>query len=181
MGGCRRPNSIEGRQATSAHSGACRSEGFVLGEDVPDGLGELAGDVDAGDLRATLPTETLLVPLVAFPVAGVTSRVGGGLDERPAQVLGTVLRERPTDIAVARLVDPRAEPGVAGQLLGAREAADVADLRGDGVGQDVTDARAPSASRGMDGWSAPSAAEVLGTGIDPLVQVIDHGQARGQR
>ncbi len=119
MGGCRRPDSIRGSSSDQTHSGACRSVGFVLGEDVPDGLGELAGDVDPGHLRTTLATETLLVPLVALPVAGVASRVGGGLDECPAQVLRSVLRERPADVAVARLVDPGAEPGVSGQLLGA--------------------------------------------------------------
>ena len=95
MGGCRRPNSIRGSSSDQTHSGACRSEGFVLGEDVPDGFGELAGDVDPGDLRTTLATEATLGPLVALPVVGVAGGVGGGLDERPAQVLGAVLGERP--------------------------------------------------------------------------------------
>ncbi len=42
MGGCRRPNSIRGSSSDQADSGACRSEGFILHEDVPDGFGESA-------------------------------------------------------------------------------------------------------------------------------------------
>lgn len=117
-----------GSSSDQKHSGACRGEGFVLGEDVPDGFGELAGDVDPGDLRAALPAEALLGPLVTLPIVGVAGSVGGGLDERPAQVLGAVLGQRPTDVAVSRLTDQWAQPGVPGQLLGAREPSDVADL-----------------------------------------------------
>ena len=60
MGGCRRSNSIAGSSSDETRSGTCRSEGYVLGEDVPVGLGELAGDVDPGDLRTTLPSERFL-------------------------------------------------------------------------------------------------------------------------
>ena len=141
MGGCRRPNSIRGSSSDQTHSGACRSEGFVLREDVPDGLGELAGDVDAGDLRTSLPTKATLVALVALPIAGVPCGMGRRFDERPAEVLRPVLGERSSDITVARLIDPRAEPGVAGQLLGTRETVDVSDPRSDGVGEDVPDPR----------------------------------------
>jgi hypothetical protein len=38
-------------------SGACRSEGLVAGEHVPDRLGELSGAVDLGDLGETLAAE----------------------------------------------------------------------------------------------------------------------------
>ena len=100
MGGCRRPNSISGSSSDQTHSGACRSEEFVLGEHGPDGLGELAGDVDTGDLRTALATETLLVALLALPIAGVPGRVLGGLDERPAEVLRPVLGEQSSDITV---------------------------------------------------------------------------------
>jgi hypothetical protein len=106
---------------------------------VPDRFGELAGEVDPGDLGAALPAEAPLHPLVAAPIAGVASRVGGGFDQRPAQVLRPVLRQWPTDIAVARLSNQRAQSGIPGELLGAGEPADVADLRGDRVGEDRTD------------------------------------------
>src|SRR3990172_10962680 len=87
----RRPNSMQGSSSDQRDSGACRGEGFVLGEDVPDGFGELAGDVDPGDLRAALPAQALLGPLVPIPIVGVAGSVGRRLDERPAQVLGAVL------------------------------------------------------------------------------------------
>ena len=93
----------KGSSSDQQHSGACRCEGFVLGEHVPDGLGELAGDVDAGDLRTPLATETFLVAFVALLVVAVASRMGGGLDECPAQVLRSVLREGTTDVAVISL------------------------------------------------------------------------------
>src|SRR4051795_11832902 len=51
--------------------GACRSEGLVRGEHPPDGLGELAGDVDAGHLRAALLAQAGLGALVAGGVDGV--------------------------------------------------------------------------------------------------------------
>jgi hypothetical protein len=76
----RRSNSIGGSSGDQKRSGACRGEGFVLGEDVPDGFGELAGEVDPGDLRAALPAEASLHPLVSFAVAGVAGRVGGRFD-----------------------------------------------------------------------------------------------------
>src|ERR1035437_6612673 len=49
-----------GSSGDQTHGGACRMERFVLGEDVPDSLGELAGKIDAGDLRAALAPEALL-------------------------------------------------------------------------------------------------------------------------
>src|SRR5665811_275656 len=73
---------------------ACRMEGFVLGEDVPDGLGQLAGKIDAGDLGAALAPEALLRALVSLQVARISGGVGGGFNECPAQVLGAVLRQR---------------------------------------------------------------------------------------
>ena len=69
-------------------------EGFVLREDVPDGLGQLTGEVDPGDLGAALAPEALLGPLVSLQVARISCSVGGGFDEGPAQVLGAVLRQR---------------------------------------------------------------------------------------
>ena len=87
---------------------------------MPDGGGELASDLDAGDLAAALAAETLLGLLVLVPIGGVQGRVGGGIDERPAQVLRTVLGERAPVVPAARLADDRAESGVPGELLGGR-------------------------------------------------------------
>ena len=105
-------------------SGASRSgsEGLVVGEHVPDRLAELSGDVDLGDLGAALFAEPALVALVALAIDGVLEGVHGRLEQRPAQVLRSVLCERPAAVPVAGLVDARAEPGVAAKLLGRGEA-----------------------------------------------------------
>jgi hypothetical protein len=57
---------------------------------VPDGLGEPAGDVDAGDRRPALAAQPGLGVLVAGGVDGVAGGVRGRLDQRPAQVLRAV-------------------------------------------------------------------------------------------
>ncbi|HEY5275681.1 MAG TPA: hypothetical protein VIK38_03945, partial [Coriobacteriia bacterium] len=54
-----------------------RMEGFVLREDVPDRLGQLASEVDPGDLGAALAPEALLRALVSLQVARVSCSVGG--------------------------------------------------------------------------------------------------------
>jgi hypothetical protein len=46
--------SPKGRSGRQTKSGASWSEGLVAGEHVPDRVGESAGDVDLGDLRAAL-------------------------------------------------------------------------------------------------------------------------------
>ena len=51
---------------------------------MPDGFGELASDVDARDLRASLAAEPVLGPLVAIPLGSIgvstvsTARSGAG-------------------------------------------------------------------------------------------------------
>jgi hypothetical protein len=67
-----------------------RSEWFSLGEHVPDGLGEGAGEFDAGDLGATLAAEAGLGSLVVVAVTLVVGSVNRGFDQRPAQILGAV-------------------------------------------------------------------------------------------
>src|SRR5439155_4618366 len=123
----RRSNSIRGSSGDQVDRGTCRGEWFVLGEDVPDRLGELAGEIDPGDLGAALTPEALLRALVALPIVGVAGGMGRRFDQRPAQVLRAVLGQRAADVAIARLADERAEPGISGELLGAGETADVTD------------------------------------------------------
>ena len=86
-----------------------------------------------GDLGAALLADPRFGVLVAVAVGGVGAGVGGGLDERPAQVAGALLAERAAEVAFARLVDTGAETAVAGELARGGEAADVADLGGDRV------------------------------------------------
>jgi hypothetical protein len=73
-------------------------EGFVLREEVPDGLGQLASEVDPGDLGAALAPEALLGPLVSLQVARISCSVGRGFDQRPAQVLRAVLGQWATSV-----------------------------------------------------------------------------------
>ena len=93
-------------------------EGFVLREDVPDGLGQLAGEVDPGDLGAALAPEALLRALVSLHVANIASGVGGGFDECPAQVLRAVLRERAAPVLRSRLADSGHRPVYQASFLG---------------------------------------------------------------
>src|SRR5712692_3818250 len=71
-------------------SGACRSKGLVAGKHLPDCVGEAAGEVDAGDFRSALFAEPLLGSVVAGFVERVAAGVVGRLDQRPAQVAGSL-------------------------------------------------------------------------------------------
>src|ERR687897_1612139 len=103
----------KGRSGRQTKSGASWSEGLVAGEHVPDRVGEAAGDVDLGDLGAALLSEPPLVPLVALGVGGVLERVHRRLQQRPAQVGGSVLGQRAAAILLSGLIHPRAKTGVA--------------------------------------------------------------------
>jgi hypothetical protein len=61
------------------------------GERVPDRLGQLTGDLDAGNLGTMLTSEALLDSLVVGGEDGMVGGMNGGLDQRPAQVLGSVI------------------------------------------------------------------------------------------
>src|SRR5215207_8800365 len=123
--------SPKGRSGRQTKSGASGSELLVARKHVPDRVCEPAGDVDLGDLGAALFAEPALVALVALHVGGVLERVHGRLEQRPAQVGRSVLGQGAAAVLVTRLVDARAEAGVAGQLLGRSEALDLAALGGD--------------------------------------------------
>src|SRR6266508_5065098 len=107
-----------GPSSGQSRRGTCRSERLVAGEHVPDRLGEPAGDIDLGDLGAAVAAEPGLDVLVAGAVGGMPAGVGGGLQQRPAQVLGALFGQRPAPVALPGLVHPRAQAGVAGQLGG---------------------------------------------------------------
>src|SRR5215211_868342 len=82
-----------------------RSEGLVAGEHVPDRLGELAREVDLGDLGAALAAEALLHRLVALGVDGVAAGVQRGLEQRPAQVARALFGDRTAPVDGAGLID----------------------------------------------------------------------------
>src|SRR2546425_226150 len=151
--------SPKGQSGCQTKSGASGSELLVARKHVPDRVGETAGDIDLGDLRPALLAEPPLVSLVALGVGGVLERVHRRLDERPAQIAGPVLGQGPAPVGVARLVDARAKPGVAGELLGALEALDLADLGGDRERQDPADPGGTNQQRdvGVVGVALPKA------------------------
>ena len=123
-----------GLSGSQARNGACRSEGLerlVAGQHVPDRLGQLAGELDLGDLRAALAAEAALGALVALLVERVRGGGDRGLHQPPAQVPGAVLGQRAAAVDLAGLVHAGAQAGVAGQLDRRGEAVDVADLGGD--------------------------------------------------
>ena len=86
---------LKGPSSGQTKKGACRSEGLVFGEHVPDRLGELASELDLRDLGAALFAEAAFGALVALFV----ERVRGGGDRRfyqpPAQVAGAALGHGP--------------------------------------------------------------------------------------
>ena len=98
-----------------------------MAEHVPDRFGESAGEVDLGDLGAALLANPGFRLLVAVAVGGVGAGVGGGLDERPAQILRPLFGERAAQVAFAGLVDAWAEAALAGELARGGEAGDVAE------------------------------------------------------
>src|ERR671911_3138016 len=106
-----------GRSGRQTKRGASGSEGLVAGQHAPDRVREAAGDVDLGDLGAALLAEPPLGALVALGVGGVAKRVHRRLEQRPAQIGRPVLGQGAAPVALARLVDARAGPRVAGQLL----------------------------------------------------------------
>src|SRR3954453_4163119 len=86
--------------------GACRSEGLVAGEHVPDRLGELARELDLRGVGAALWAEWALGARVALVVGGRGEGVLRGLDQPPAQIPGAMLGERSAAVALAGLADP---------------------------------------------------------------------------
>jgi hypothetical protein len=63
---------------------------------VPDRLGQAAREVDLGDLGAALLADPRFGLLIAVAVDRVGAGVGGGFDERPAEIARSLLAERPT-------------------------------------------------------------------------------------
>jgi hypothetical protein len=121
--------------------GACRRERLIASEHVPDGFGETARDVDTRNLAAALLAEPLLGGFVMVVERGMALGVHRRLDERPAQVGGSILLQRAASVLATRLVDAWAQPCVPAELFGRRESIDVADLGRDCVSEHPADSR----------------------------------------
>ncbi len=70
-------------------------ERFVLSEDIPDRLGQLAGEIDPGDLGAALAAEPRFGALVSIAIATIPGGVGGGLDQAQRRYVGPFLASGP--------------------------------------------------------------------------------------
>jgi hypothetical protein len=68
-----------GLSGSQTKSGACRSEGLITSQHVPDRDRELAGQIDLRDLGAALAAVAALDALVALSLEVVLACVGGGL------------------------------------------------------------------------------------------------------
>src|SRR6266480_179508 len=158
-----------GPSCGQGHRGACRSKGFVGRQHVPDRLGQTAADLDRSQLRPPLAAVAGEETLVDGPVTGMAVGGMGRFDERPAQVAGAVLAQAPAPVALARLLDLRAQARVADQLARAREAADLADLGGDREGEHPADSRAGHEQRDVPVLGAEPAQLAL-AGRDLLVE-----------
>src|SRR5688500_11844000 len=91
--------------------GACRNEGLVAGEHVPERLGELSGEVDLGDLGAALAAEALFGALVALGVDRVVARRArcGSASRRPAQICSAEMAQ-PIAPELVLCLPPRLRP-----------------------------------------------------------------------
>src|SRR3954464_7818363 len=94
----------KGRLCGQSGRGACRSEGLVAGEHVPDRLGQLAREVDLGDLGSALAAEAARGALGAVLVGRVRAGVQRRLEQRPTQIARAVLADWAAAVGVARLV-----------------------------------------------------------------------------
>ncbi len=74
---------------------------MIAAEHVPDCLGEPAGEVHLGDLGAALFADPGFRLLIAVAVGGVGAGMGGGFDERPAELARPLLAERAEEVAFA--------------------------------------------------------------------------------
>ena len=104
---------LNGPSGSQTKSGACRSEGLITSEHVPDRLGELTGEVNLGDLRSALAAETAFGALVALAVERVRGGRDRGLHQPPAQILRAVLGQRAAPVHLPGLLHARAQAGVA--------------------------------------------------------------------
>ena len=85
---------------------------MVVGEHVPDRLGEATREIDLRDLGTALAADAPLELLVALCVERVSAGDGGGVDQRPPEVPRPVLGKAAAEIELAGLVHPWAQAGV---------------------------------------------------------------------
>lgn len=100
--------------------------GSALGQEVPDGDEELAGDGDDGNALRLVAAET---GELVFPVRVGVDGAPGGFDEHAAEVAAALFADVAVAVRLTAVVDACAEAGIADEVLGGGEAGDVADGR----------------------------------------------------
>jgi hypothetical protein len=92
---------LKDRQAARGSVAPAGAKGLVAGGHVPDRFGAPAGQIDVRDLGAGLFADARFRLLVAVAIDGGGAGVGGGFDQRPAEVARPLLGERATQVAFA--------------------------------------------------------------------------------
>jgi hypothetical protein len=111
--------------------------GSALRKHIPNGNEELAGDDDD---RLGLGHAACETVELGFPVGEVPHGAPGGFDQRPAEFPAAGFGDLPGAMGLAAVVDRSTQAGVGDELLGVREARDIADRGKDGHGQENAEA-----------------------------------------
>ena len=115
-------------QFAGDHCGFGVAIGSALGQDVPDGDEQLAGDGDDGDALRLVAAEA---GKLALPVRVGVDGAPGSFDQHAAEVA----------VRLTAVADADAETGITDQMLGGGEARDVADGSENGHGGEESQAR----------------------------------------
>ena len=111
---------LVGRQAARGLVAPAGAKGWLRVSMCQIAWASCAGELDAGDFGAALFAQPLLRPLVAGACRAGGGRRGWSPRSAPSAGSGVLFGERAAPVAVAGLVDARAEAGVAGELGRAR-------------------------------------------------------------
>jgi len=98
------------------------------------------------------------------------------LDERPAEVRGSILRQRAAAVFAAGLVDTRTQARVPAELFGRGESRDIPDLGRDGVREHPADPGDGHEVRDVRVLGAQGAQLTL-TAVDLGLELVDEPQA----
>src|SRR5437667_1804610 len=162
-------------QVFSTAPGPPRAHVRPAGTPSPVGrLGQMASHGADGFGMALAPGDALIeaADVAARPARAVDADRVGRFDERPLEIPVHVGAERAEAGLAAAGMDPRRGPGIAGELLGSGEAADVAHFEGNDDGED--EAHAGQRHKELDPWGrGEHGLHALLELVDPLRQALD--------
>src|SRR5579871_563550 len=139
-------------------------------------LGEVAGDGDDG-AAVSLPRSEAVVELpdMAVAMSLESDRTRRGFDEAPLEILVDVAAGATVPDASSAGDDAWHETGVAGQVLGAWEAVDFADLQPDERREDLADTR-HSAQQADLGRGLEGGCDAIFNAFDLDFKLIERGE-----